>query len=132
MQREITKPSNLLNKKGQLIQKGYAKAPILKYRRKHVAAKHRLKEWDYYLIYNKKYAVGLTIGKSLNLILITISIIDLSKYKIINKSSIRILPSKFQLPQDSRKGNIIYKDRFIRLSFMVEDNVRILLLKKYK
>lgn len=131
MQREITKPSMLLDKKGELIQKGYATSPLLKYRRKNVAKKHRLKEWDYYLVYNKEYAVSLTIAKSISLILIGISIIDLNEGKIINKNTIRIVPKKFQLPQDSRKGNIVYKDKTIKLSFKIEESIRILLLKKY-
>lgn len=131
MQREITKPSMLLDKKGELIQKGYATTPLLRYCRKYVAKKHRLKEWDYYLIYNKDHAVNLTIGKSLNLILVGVSIIDLKDNKIIYKNMIRIVPKKFQLPQDSRKGNIIYKDKTIRLYFKIEDSIRILLLKKY-
>lgn len=131
MQQRITKPSMLLNKKGELIQKGYATSPLLTYNRKYVAKKHRLKEWDYYLIYNDNHAVALTIAKSLSLILIAISIIDLKNNKIIHKNTVRIAPKKFQLPKDSMKGNIIYKDRSIRLSFRVEECVRILLLKKY-
>lgn len=131
MQHKITRPSRLLDKNGELIQKGYATSPLLHYRRKDVAKKNRLKEWDYYLIYNKEHSISLTIAKFLNLVLITISIIDLNEKKIINKNTIRIVSKKFQLPQNSKKGNILYKDKSIRLSFRIEDCLRILLLKKY-
>lgn len=130
MQREITKPAMLLDKNGKIIQKGYATTPILRYCRKYVKKKHRLKEWDYYLIYNKDYAVSLTAGKCMSLFMIWVAIIDLKEHKTINKSIIRITPKKFQLPQNSRKGNIVYKDKFTRLSIIVEGSIRMLLLKK--
>jgi hypothetical protein len=130
MQNKITKPSRLLYKNGELIQKGYATSPILRYCRKYVAKKYRLKEWDYYLINNKKHALALTIGKSLNLILISVSVIDLRDRKILSKDIIRIVPRKFQLPQSSSDGNIVYKDKSIKLSFRIEGKIRILLLKK--
>jgi hypothetical protein len=34
MQHKITKPSKLLNKHGELIQRGYATYPLLKYQKK--------------------------------------------------------------------------------------------------
>lgn len=131
MQKKITKPSTLLNENGELIHTGYATAPIIKFCRKDVRKKSRLKEWDHYMIYNKDHAVSLTIGKSLNLFLIYVSIINLKEKKVKDKHIIRIVPEKFQLPQDPGKGNIVYKDRFVRLSFKIEGSIRILLLKIY-
>lgn len=131
MHREITRPSMLLDKNGELIQKGYATTPLLQYSRNSVKNKHRLKEWDYYLIYNKEHALGLTVGQWQNLLLVRVSIVNLQDNKIINKNTIRLVPGKFHLPQDSRKGNIVYKDKLIRLSLRNEGNIRILLLKKY-
>lgn len=131
MQREITKPDMLLDKNGKLNYIGYATSPLLKFSRSNVKNKHRLKEWDYYLIFNKEYAVTLTVGKTLNLLIIGFSITDMKEGKVINKYTIRIAPGKFQLPTDCEKGNIFYKDKFIRLAFKNEGCVRILLLKKY-
>ena len=91
MQLEITRPSMLLDNKGNLVQKGYAKRPILRYNRKFVKKKHRLKEWDYYLVYNKNYAVNLSVAKSLNLLLISVSIVDIKERKIINKPELFIV-----------------------------------------
>lgn len=131
MQLEITKPSLLLDKNGELIRKGYATAPLLQYNRRNVKKIHRLKEWDYYLVYNRNYAISLTVAKSLCFLFIGISITDLKENKIINKSTVRIASKKFLLPRDSKKGNIVYKDKFIRVSFRTEGNIRLLLLKKY-
>jgi len=131
MQLEITRPSMLLDNKGKLVQKGYAKRPLLRYTKKFVKKKHRLKEWDYYLVYNKNYALNLTVAKSLNLVFICVSIVDIKEKKIINKNTIRISPKKFKLPKDSARGSIIYKDKFIRLCVKIENSVRILILKKY-
>lgn len=53
MQREIIKNTKLLNEKGNLNQLGYARSLILDYARKDIKANSlRIKEWDYYLIYN--------------------------------------------------------------------------------
>lgn len=56
MQREIIRNTKLLNKEGNLNQSGYARNLILDYDRKDIKASSlRIKEWDYYLIYNDKY-----------------------------------------------------------------------------
>jgi hypothetical protein len=118
MQQKITKPSKLLNKCGKLIQKGYATSPILIYSREDVARKLRLKEWDYYLIYNDTSAVALTIGKSLSIVLISASIIDFNEKTEITKSITRIIPDKIlSLPESSEAGDIIYFDKKVSISF---------------
>ena len=55
MQNEITKRGPLLNENGELIEQGYSKELIKEYARKSVKAnKMRIKEWDYFLVYNMK------------------------------------------------------------------------------
>lgn len=129
MQHKITKPSKLLDKNGELIQKGYALSPILTYRRKNVARKLRLKEWDYYLVYNKDYAVALTIGKSAAIVLISITFIDFVKEKEITKSVIRMVKKKqLEMPESPEVGDIIYKDKDVNLSFVHRNSTRELYL----
>ncbi len=61
MQHEIQNPAPLLNDDGSLYEAGYAKYPILVYDRSQIkAGRLRIKEWDYYLIQNDRYAVALT------------------------------------------------------------------------
>jgi hypothetical protein len=118
MQHRITKPSKLLNKHGVLIQKGYATSPLLKYLRKDVANKQKLKEWDYYLIDNHEYAVALTVGKSGSIVLISASLIDLKTKKETTKSVIRLVSDKkLSMPQSSETGDIIYHDKNVNVSF---------------
>ena len=62
MQKELKTKGKLLDEKGHLIECGYAKSLIKNYDRKDIkAGKLRIKEWDYYLIYNDDYGVALTI-----------------------------------------------------------------------
>ena len=125
MQHKITKPSRLLNKRGRLIQKGYALSPILTYCRKDVARKLRLKEWDYYLIYNQKYAVALTVAQSVNIVLLSASFIDFSKAAEKTKSLFRIVSrKKFCMPESSVEGDILYQDSEVNLSFKQEATAR--------
>lgn len=127
MQHKITKPSNLLNKHGELIQTGYATSPILKYIRKDVSLKHRLKEWDYYLIYNDYYAIALTVGFSIGMLLISTTFIDFHLAKEHTKSVIRIVPL-FKMPESSQVGDIVYKDKEVQLSITHKDEGRYLSL----
>ena len=115
MQHKIINPSNLLDKSGKLIQKGYATKPLLHYHRKDAASKCRLKEWDYYLIYNDKYAVALTVGKSKCILLISAALIDFTTKQTYNKTLIKLMP-KFRMPESSEIGDICYKDKKVSLS----------------
>ena len=109
MQHKITEPSDLLNEQGELIQTGYATAPLLKYNRENIARKRRLKEWDYYLIYNEAYAFALTVGYSAGYILIGISVIDFKNRTEQSKSIVKHVRN-WNLPESSVIGDIIYKD----------------------
>lgn len=129
MQYQIMRPSRLLDKKGRLIQKGYATAPILKYRRRYVAKKHRLKEWDYYLVMNKGYALALTIAKSCPLLLINITLIDLRSKNIKPITCVKLVSDRtLRMPESSCHGDITFKNKRTKLTFGLQENVRILLL----
>ena len=58
MQHEVIKWTPLLDEDGNLIEPGYATSMIYDYDRTDIKAnKLRIKEWDYYLIYNKDFAM---------------------------------------------------------------------------
>ena len=62
MQHEITDARPLLDKNGNLREAGYCKKLLPVYRREDIkAGAMRIKEWDYYLINNGRFAVALTI-----------------------------------------------------------------------
>ena len=61
-QHEITREIPLLNADGDLTEPGYAKKLLPVYRRADIkASPMRIKEWDYYLINNGRFALALTI-----------------------------------------------------------------------
>ena len=63
MQREIKLPGPLLDAQGHLREAGYAKSLLLSYDRKAIRANPlRIKEWDYYLVTNGRYALALLQG----------------------------------------------------------------------
>lgn len=130
MQYKIKKPSKLLNKKGELIQKGYALYPILKYCKTDVARKLRLKEWDYYLMYNNDYATAITVGKSVNLVLISATFIDFNQGYEKSKGVVRIVSKKkFDMPSSSTVGDIVYQDKSASVSFKHVNEGRLIEIK---
>lgn len=131
MQHEITKPSKLLNKHGELIQKGYAKSELLQYRRKDVRARRlRLKEWDYYLIYNGYFGIALTIGSVPFSGLISATLIDFQKATEKTKSTISVYPIwRVKMPESSNSGDIIYQDKTVSISIKHEQAARTLYMK---
>jgi len=51
-QTEITKPSDLFNKDGSLVQRGWARKPILRYNKENIGKGwSRIKEWDHFSVY---------------------------------------------------------------------------------
>ena len=76
-QHEILNRHELLDEKGQLIECGFAKTMILDYDRRKIKANSlRIKEWDYYLVYNDRYALALTVDDNSYMALDSISLID--------------------------------------------------------
>lgn len=131
MQHEITLPSRLLDKHGELIQKGYAKSLILDYRRADVKArKLRLKEWDYYLIYNEDFGVALTVGSVPFAGLISATFIDFKNPYESAKSVISVFPIwRVKMPESSIVGDIIYQDIGVNISFKHDHDARKLYMK---
>jgi len=62
-QNEITEPSNLFAEDGSLVQKGWARKPILTYNKEKIGKGWtRIKEWDHFSVLNKEFGFQLTIG----------------------------------------------------------------------
>ena len=122
MQHEIQNPAPLLNDDGSLFEAGYAKYPLLVYDRSLVkGGKSRIKEWDYYLIYNDRYAVALTADDNSYMGMMSVSFIDLEKRSETTNSV--IIPFTFGrigLPASSQYGDVVYESRRVKLSFTHE------------
>ena len=88
---EIKEKTPLLNDDGTLAAWGWSRHPLMEYNREKLTdeQKKRLKEWDFYSVYNSDYCFEITMANITWMVLITIS---LSDYKTNEKfSNMRIL-----------------------------------------
>ena len=136
MQNEIVRPDDLLDANGNLKQIGYSKTMLLQYDRSKVAVrKTRIKEWDYYLVYNDAYAVALTIDDNSYMGLHSVSLIDFKEKKETTKSIMNFMPmGKTNFPSTSKVGDVCFKNKNIDIRFQNDGKERILsvYLKNFK
>lgn len=119
-QHEITKVIPLLNANGDLTEPGYAKKLLPVYRRADIkAGKLRIKEWDYYLISNGKFALALTIADNSYMSLDSISFLDLGENAwSVTQSPMGVLTlGKIGLPETSRSGSVSHGNKKYNISF---------------
>lgn len=128
MQHEITTPSNLLDEKGQLIQKGWSRDLVLNYHRNQVkASKYRIKEWDYYCILTEAYGIAFTLSDLGYLGFIAATVFDFNFGTEISASISTPFPmGKFNLPSGSKQGNVVFQNNRLRLSYILENDKRII------
>ena len=128
MQKKITKKGNLLDEKGHLIECGYATNLIKDYDRKAIKAKKsRIKEWDYYLIYNNEYAVAMTIDDNSYMGLDSFSLINFKERKEITKSFMSFMTNgKKNFPSSSKTGDIRVVTKKYSIEFKNDGKERIL------
>lgn len=128
MQHEITDRHPLLDDNGHLIETGYAKSLILDYDRKKIKANSlRIKEWDYYLVYNKDFAIALTVDDNSYMALDSISIIDFNKRWEHTNSPMKLMTlGNRNFPSSSDKGNVSGIGKNYKIEFINNENDRIL------
>lgn len=126
MQFEITKSGNLLNDKGSLVQKGWAKKLLLSYDRNAIkASKFRIKEWDYYCILEKEFGLALTVADNSYLSIISITVFDFIHNK--ETSDMVIIPftmGKLNLPSSSAKGDVMVEHKKVNISLRHQEGKR--------
>ena len=98
----------LLDSPGVLSEAGYATALVKTYDRKAIrGGAFRIKEWDYYLIYNGKYALALTIADNSYMGLFSASFLDFEHRTEKTVSPMFWLPfGKTGFPASSDSGDI--------------------------
>jgi len=128
MQHEITKPVKLLDENGNLKEPGYARKNLFIYNRSDIkASRFRIKEWDYYLIGNDRFAVALTIADNSYMGLDSVSFLQF--YKGVEKtfSFMQVLTQgKKKLPSSSAKGDVAVRGEKYEIRFLHENTSRIL------
>jgi len=129
MQQKLT-PGKLLNEKGHLYQAGYATSLVKSYCRQDIKASPlRIKEWDYYLIYNDDFAIALTMDDNAYMSMLSASFIDFIRLTETTVSPMGIMPmGKVGLPSSSVSGTshleLPDKKNPASFTFTVENGVR--------
>ena len=129
MQLKLT-PGKLLTEKGHLNQAGYATSLVKEYRRQDIKAPAlRIKEWDYYLIYNDRFAIALTMDDNSYMSMLSASFIDFTVPNETTVSPLGIMPmGKVALPSTSVSGvshlKLADKKTPAEFTFTVENGVR--------
>ena len=124
----ITQPGPLHDAAGNLAQPGYATSLVLNYSRARVKApKWRIKEWDYYLVNDGRYAVALTLSDLGYIGLISASLMDFEAGMYVTTSELAVLPlGKFNMPWGTDCGTSAYEGKNVSMRFEVRDGVRTL------
>ena len=93
IQHEITRVRALLDSNGNIAEPGFARSPLPVYSRRAVKAPAlRIKEWDYYLVGNGRFALALTVADNGYMGLDSISFIDLENRWQHTVSPMSVLP----------------------------------------
>ena len=126
---EVTKLQNLLNKKGNIAEPGYAKSLIWKYSRNQIKSpKFRIKEWDYYLVLNEDFACAFTISDLGYIGMQSVSLLNFKEGWEHTESIVNPFPmGKMELPATSERGNTKYKDKRLNIEFKVKEGKRMIL-----
>ena len=125
----------LLDEKGRLIEAGYATSLVRTYHREDIKAPAlRIKEWDYYLIYNDRFAVALTMDDNAYMSMLSASFIDFTTPAETTVSPIGVMSmGKVNLPSSSASGvchwNLPDKKHPAQFTFTTKDGVRTLQCK---
>lgn len=119
MQHEITVSSPLLDAGGGLAEPGWARKLLPVYRRADIRApRNRIKEWDYYLINNGRFALALTIDDNGYMGLDSVSLLDFEEGWEITESPMTALPlGSVRLPETSAAGDVQHSGRGCSLYF---------------
>ena len=130
MQKKLSS-GKLLNEQGHLLQAGYSTDMVRRYDRDQIkASKMRIKEWDYYLVYNTKFAIALTVADNGYMGMLSASVIDFENKKEKTSSIIELLTmGKYKMPETSKKGDVVVKNNQGSFSFIHEKEKRHLIVE---
>ncbi len=121
-QNRITKSTELLDEKGELVEPGYATTLLWRYDRSKIRARwHRIKEWDYYYILNEDNGITLTVSDLGYAGLMAVAWLDFRRRTYTQKETIAFLPrGRIGFPSTSEEGTVEYEDKKLKLGYYVE------------
>jgi hypothetical protein len=131
MQNEITEPSNLFNEDGSLVQKGWARKPLLTYNKESIGKGWaRIKEWDHYSILNENYGFQLTIGDIGYLTQMSYVWLDFKESKRDDKGLFKFFTKSKILPLSSLEDSYIeFPTKKFNASIQKKKDHRILMIE---
>ena len=123
---EVTKKQLLLNKDGNVAEPGWARSQLQQYRRKDIPVSPlRIKEWDYYLVLNKDFAVAFTVNDMGYLGMLSASFLDFTQPWEHTETLLTPFPlGSFKMPENSSMGDVVYKDKRISIKFTLGKGCR--------
>ena len=129
---EVTANQLLLNKNGELREPGWSRTMVQEYHRKMIKApKWRIKEWDYYLVMNDKFAAAFTISDDGYIGLQSVSLLrfGLDTWEHTETVLNPFPMGKLKLPRKSDAGVTEYNDKRLWMNFTVDSDKRHILCK---
>lgn len=125
---EIIGAAPLLDANGQLTYRGFATSLLPQYRRADIkVGALRIKEWDYYLVNDRRYAVALTLSDLGYVGMISASLMDFGTHEYTTTSELVWLTrGKFGLPETSAEGVSRWKTKRVDIRFDVQGDCRTL------
>ncbi|NHJ13572.1 MAG: DUF2804 domain-containing protein [Candidatus Thorarchaeota archaeon] len=125
-QHRITRPTELLDEEGYLIEPGYATQLLWQYDRNKIRAGwHRIKEWDYYYILNEKHGITFTMSDLGYAGLMAVVWLDFEKGTCTQEETLSLLPrGRMNFPSTSEEGDVAYQDKKLKLGYYVERGMR--------
>ncbi|HDP81134.1 MAG TPA: DUF2804 domain-containing protein, partial [Spirochaetes bacterium] len=129
-QHEVTKPVELLDDNGHLVEEGWARRPYWRYDRERIKAPwHRIKEWDYYYVLSqdRQYGITFTMADLGYAGLFAVAWLDFKNGTFTQLDTMSILPrGKTGFSPTAEKGDVFFQDKKLSLSFRVEGNNRVI------
>lgn len=134
MQNEIISAAPLLDENGNLRQAGFAKRLLPVYRRADIkVSPTRIKEWDYYLVSNGRFAVAFTIDDNGYMGLDSVSLLDFERGINLTKSPMSFMPlGRLSMPESSARGDVRHSGKHHSLAFLNDGDGRRVLMAKMK
>ncbi len=119
MNQHKLQPGSLLNSRGELSEAGYANSLLKTYDRSQIRGNRtRIKEWDYYLIYDDTFGIALTIADNSYMGFHSVSLLDFIGHTEVTISPMTLLPmGRTRLPSTSAAGNVSFRNKKIDISF---------------
>lgn len=126
MQKRIVTQQKLLNEKGHVINPGYATDLLWEYARENIKVpKMRIKEWDYYIVYNSKYAIAATVADNGYMGFASASVLEWDSTSQITTAVMTPFPmGKFQMPPTSKVGDVHFCKKRANIDFTLQGDSR--------